>query len=311
MRRIVFRALIVSLCAVSAALAFLGPLDGLAERLGSQALIARNTEHLDNSFGKALAGFGVMSALKAGLDIIEGSEVGASFGVTAQLEVGDIVQPAYDYVDIAWRTLLTGCIALVAIRYLQQAATLVDGYLLGTALALSAFVMLLRWWFPRWTGAREVARDALSLVIVATLAFYYAIPLSVWGASRLSSAITQPAIEEAQRGFRGARDALFPDSSDVTDGFLSRLQDLQDRVQQIATYLKYKTTDILVWTIKLIAAYLFDCIVFPVALFVLMLVLLRATMRYLLHRQLGRSLRADLTQYLTDRRDRELGSPEE
>lgn len=298
MKATAFKVVAIILCIVAALLSFGGRLGSLTDRAGNQALTRQNDNYLSTSFNKALVGFGTLSVLKAGLDIIEGSEIGASLGVTAQLEVGDIVQPAYDYVDIAWRTLLTGCVTLLSMQYLLKAATILDSYLLGATLMLLALFLITRWWRPTWISVKNILRDMLSVAIVVTLALYYILPLSVWGASKLSRTITQPAIEEAQNGFEQAKKTLFPDDQQRASGIVAKLKQIQDRIEQIAAYLKDETKDMVVWAIKLITGYIFDCIVFPLALFTLLFWLTRSVIRYLFQKNFQASFRDDLSQIL-------------
>jgi hypothetical protein len=290
-----------------ALLSYTGHMDRGIERVGTVTLNSQNDSYLTASFNKALVGFGTMSALKAGLDIIEGSEVGASWGLTANLQVGDIVQPAYDYVDIAWRTLLTGCISLLSIRYLLQAATIIDSYVLGTTFILLGLFLSVHWWKSDWAQPKSLLRDALSVAVVATLALYYILPLSVWGASKLSQVITQPGIEEAQQGFEQTKQALFPAEQQNPDGMIAKLQHIQDRFEQIATFLKDKTKDMVIWSIKLITGYIFDCVVFPLALFTLLLWMTRSTMRYLLQKSIQSTLRDDMARLLISNDKRKTG----
>ncbi|MGD8396752.1 MAG: hypothetical protein PVF43_14880 [Candidatus Eiseniibacteriota bacterium] len=281
-------------------LAFAGTTDPWMHRLGPGRLEAANQAYLTASFNKAVAGFGVMSPLKAGLDIIEGSRVGASLGVTAQLEIGDLVQPAYDYVDIAWRTLLVGSATLLGIRYLLQATGLVDSLVLGFALLVAALVFFVRWLAPRWTQGRAVLRDVLSVSIVGVVAIYYLLPASVLGASYLSRIITAPAIEEAEQGFQQTREQLFPEEESA-GGWGGRLKQLQERVERTADYLKVRAGDVVVWTVKLITGYVFDCIVFPLTLFLVLLWLTRSIMRYAFQRSFQRSFGEEMERVLAAR----------
>lgn len=273
--------------------------------LGNQ-LQRSNDSYLDDSFNKAIAGFGIMSVWKAGLDIIEGSEVGASIGVSAQLEVGDIVQPAYDYVDIAWRTLFVGSVTLMGIRFLLQAAEMIDAYIVTFTLFAVTAAFLAAWLLPTRKRFREILRDIVCVSIVASLALFYILPLSVWGAARLSSVITAPSINEANNGFSNAREQLFPDTPDNGDSWAKKLKAIPDRIEQIGTYLKDKATDMVTWTIKLVAGYIFDCIVFPVSLFILLLWLTRSAMNYIFHRNAQRSFREDMRAILIGHKDEKI-----
>lgn len=292
------RFLAVCLCVVLAALAFTGTLAPITNQLGTEALNRHNDEYLDATFNKALAGFGVMSGVKTGLAIIEGSTAGVSVGATINLEVGDVVQSVYDYVDIAWRTLLTGCVTILSIQYLLKAAEMVSGIVLSFMLILLGVSLAFRWWGKRFVRIREVLRDILSVSAVVSLAIFYLLPLSVWGASHLSRIITAPQIEEAQSGFKETKEALFPEDSDSSESFISTVKKMPERVQQIAQSLKHKSVKMAVWTIKLIAGYIFDCIVFPLTLFVLLLWLTRSVMRYVFQKNMQFSLEENISRLL-------------
>lgn len=292
------RAISIVIAIVIAAVAFLGWIDRPLSVIGGNSLQRSNDAYLTKSFNKALAAFGTMSILKAGLDVIEGSEIGVSFGVTANLKVGDIVQPAYDYVDIAWRTMLTGCVTLLSIRFLLQTAAILDSYLLSVTLLLLAAFLSSLWWSRRLPCLKNTIRDALSMAIVVTLALYFLLPVSVWAAAKLSHAITQPSMEEAQKGFDQTTQALFPDDQQSPNGIVAKLKDMQNRIEQIAVYLKDKMKDMVVWAITLIAGYIFDCIVFPLLIFTLLLWATRSIMRYVFQKNSESSLRDILSQIL-------------
>lgn len=296
-------AIVIVALILLAALCFIGWIEKPLASIGQARLQESNDTYLSTSLNKALGGFMTMSILKAGLDIIEGSEVGIGLGVTANLQVGDLAQPAYDYVDIVWRTLFTSCVVLVSIRYLLQAAATVDSYVFGVTLLLLAAFLTKRWWRGGWPVARTILRDTLSIAIVATLALYYLLPLSVYGASKLSQAITQPQIEEAQKGFERTKQALFPEDQQSPNGIITKLKQTPDRIEQIAAYLNGKLKDMVVWAITLTAGYIFDCIVFPLGLFVLLLWFTRSIVRCVLQRNAESSLREDLERILVRKKN--------
>ena len=303
MKNKIMRTVAVVLCFILTVLTFWGILEPVVQRCGVGALQTQNDQYLNRTFKKALAGFATMSAVKAGLAVIEGSTAGVSVGASFNLQVGDIVQSAYDYVDIAWRTLLTGCITILSIQYLLKAAAIVDGYVLSVTFFMLGISLLLRWRASGWTKVRETVRDILSLSIVASLAVLYILPISVWGASHLSRIITAPAIEEAQSGFAEAQTKLFPENSEDSDGIIAKVKQLPERFQLVVRYLKRKSTEMAVWSIKLIVGYIFDCIVFPITLFTLLLWLTRSIMRYIFHRNFQSSLRDDLKRIIIKQND--------
>lgn len=284
----------VLLCTALGILAFRGNLDPLIQRLGSNALREQNEQYLNDTFEKALVGFGVMSGLKAGLAVIEGSTGGVSAGISLHLQVGDIVQSAYDYVDIAWRTLLAGCISLLCMQYLLQAAALVDAYVLGICLILMGILWGLRGCRQSCTGFHQVLRDASMLSIFAVLVVYLLLPVSIWSASRLSEHITRGTILSAQQGFADTSARLFPESEDPSESLLVRVRQIPERIEFIATQLKQRSSQMALWTIQLIAGYLFDCILFPLGMFVLLLHGTRSLMRYCYHCGIQSSLRREI-----------------
>jgi len=76
--------------------------DKAAEITRYDALAGHAAELVDETLERDQATFLVLSGIKTSLAMIEGSSVGVGFS----LEVGDIVQPAYDYVDFFWRVFL-------------------------------------------------------------------------------------------------------------------------------------------------------------------------------------------------------------
>lgn len=277
-------------CVVFSVIVFSGRADRYVDFLGPGKLARSNASYLTASFNKATAGFGVMSLIKAGLAIVEGSEIGASFGVTARVEVGDFVQPVYDYVDIAWRTLLYGSVALLGTKFVLEAVGLIDSYVLGFVLVVAAVSFFIAGLFPHQQKIRVILRDLLAVSVVSVLALYLLLPLSIWGASHLSRIITAPEIAEAEQGFLRTQQHFFPDQAPLQSGWIERFKATSQWMEMVAEHLRKQTRDFVLWTVKLIAGYLFDCIVFPVSLFYLLLWLTRGMMRYVFQSNFQRSL---------------------
>jgi hypothetical protein len=282
------------LCFALAVLAFQSALDPLIQRLGSEALREQNEQYLTTTFDKALLGFGVMSGLKAGLAVIEGSTGGVSAGISLHLQAGDVVQSVYDYVDIAWRTLLAGCITLLCMQYLLQAAALVDAYVLSVCLILLGLLLGFRAFRRSCTGWFHVIRDGCMLSIFAVLVVYLLLPVSIWSASLLSEHITRSTIISAQQGFADTSTRLFPENKETGEGLIARAKQIPERIEFIAAQLKQRSSDMALWTIQLIAGYLFDCIFFPLGMLVILLWGTRSMMRYCYHCCLQSSLRHEL-----------------
>ena len=110
----------------AAVLSATGYLDGLIRKSGGAMLLESNDTYLDESFNRSMKGFLVLSAIKSGVAVLEGSEIGVGFN----LQVGDIAQSIYDYVDVAWKAALAGGTVLLLIRLILQAMQLIDQWCL-------------------------------------------------------------------------------------------------------------------------------------------------------------------------------------
>lgn len=288
MKSFVTRCVVPLLMLILSGVAFLGQLDSFLGRVGADWLQEQNESYLEQTFNKALVGFGVMSGLKAGLAVVEGSTGGVSAGVSLNLQIGDVVQSAYDYVDIAWRTLLLGSICLLSIQYLLDAVSLLDSMVLGLFWLLMACA-----WVGK--GRAKIFRDAFLLSVFAVLGVYLLLPVSILISSQLSDRITRPSIEAAQLGFEQTSQQLFPENKDLPEGFVARIKEIPERLEQLSGYLRDRTAQMSLWTVQLIAGYLFDCILFPFGTFLLLIAGTRSLLRYCyacdLHKALHRELR--------------------
>jgi hypothetical protein len=167
---------------------------GYADRLVGACGVARmnqsNDQYLKDSFDRSLKGFLVLSAIKSGIAVLEGSEVGVGFN----LEVGDLVQSMYDYVDVAWRTALAGGTILLLMRIVLQVVQSVDHWFLVGSLLLYLIVFLSRCFLPQQIQHRRMLKECLLFVASIAVALYLILPLSIGGASYLSNKITRPLV---------------------------------------------------------------------------------------------------------------------
>lgn len=271
------RLLIVILLVGGGVLTAFGFTDRVLGVCGLGRLSSENEAYLENAQARALRTFAVLSTVKVGLAVVEGTEIGVGFG----LEVGDVVQAAYDYVDIAWRTVLAGGVILLSTRILLETASLVDHWLLVIALVTVALTVLSQGSPPRLPRTHGTLREIALFLSVLTAVCYLVLPLSVSGAAWLSSRITAPSIEEATSGISALQEDLFPEDRTDDQGFLSKWSHLKEELDGIVAHLREKASELVVWVLKLIAGYLFDCLVFPLALFVVLFWLTRATGRAL------------------------------
>ena len=261
-------------------LAAYGYADHLVDAVGMGRITDANLIYLNDAFDRSLAGFLVLSGIKSGLAIIEGSEVGIGFN----LEIGDIVQAVYDYVDVAWKTALAGGTVLLMTRMCLEAVALIDHWCLAAMLLGVGVFLIFRWFLADCQRMTRVVRESTIFLVVLTLILYVILPISITGASFLSKRITQPIIEETQTGFENIHrefspgylsEGFFPE--DVKEGslfpgfdFKAKYESTKERIQFIGTFFKDRTRHMAVLTLKLVAGYVFDCIIFPLTFFVVL-----------------------------------------
>lgn len=117
--------------------------DEVAHYSGQEALSAEAESLVDDSLGKNQQAFLVLSGIKAALALVEGSSVGVGFS----LEVGDVVQPAYDYVHFFWLVFLVGFVVMGTYKILLETGMLELGLMLaGTGLIVASVGLVKSSW---------------------------------------------------------------------------------------------------------------------------------------------------------------------
>ena len=271
------KSLLLVLVIIAGILAAAGHTDSLVGAVGMGRVSDANLSYLDDAFDRSLAGFLVLSGIKSGLAVIEGSEVGIGFN----LEIGDIVQAVYDYVDVAWKTALAGGTILLITRMCLEAVALIDHWCLAIMLFGLGLFLFFRWFLSAYGRTTRIIRESTLFLLVLTLILYVILPISITGASFLSKKITQPIIEETQTGFEEIHKEFSPAymnkgfiPEDVKEGslfpgfdFKAKYESTKERIQYIGAYFKDKTRHMAILTLKLVAGYVFDCIIFPLTFF--------------------------------------------
>lgn len=188
----------------------------------------RADAQLAASLARNSVSFGALSGLKGVLATIEGSSVGVGF----QLELGDLVQPAYDYLDLVWRAFLAALALLGFFELIFQAGLLqiglsllgAGGVLWGAALFLarqheaaeggiggSARARLAR-------GTRQVGRRLLGL----GFAVAYGLPLALLASELVTRHYLEP--------LRAKNAAQLEAAGAPLAGSVERLRALRERV---------------------------------------------------------------------------------
>lgn len=177
------------------AFAFLMPTrSGLTSWTGQIALTHKAAMRVDQALEKNVLVFTTVSAIKAATALVEGSSVGVGF----DLEIGDLVQPAYDYIDFVWHMFLYSTLILTFYKQMLESGILSLGMqLLGVGLLIAAASLL--WskinlpvlqWARRFilTGLLIAYGLPLVLVLSDTVSRRYTLPLKNNAAEKISAA---------------------------------------------------------------------------------------------------------------------------
>jgi hypothetical protein len=299
-----------------------GYIDIPIEKLGMGRISDSNEEYLEESFNKSVNGFLILSAIKSGLAIVEGSEIGIGFN----LELGDIVQSVYDYVDIAWKTALAGGTVILLTGLVLEAVGIIDHWCLALSLIAMLIFFIAKWFFPTWSRMIRISKEVTFFMVLACVIFYLVFPFSISGAAYLSEKITQPLIRQSEAQFESIKEELtvesinrrlFPEDLHEEEswfpgtGYKQKLEAAAARIQELARYVKDKTKNMAIWTLQLVAGYLFDGIIFPVTFFVLLFVVTKSALLFMFDERRTYAFKEDIAALVEKlyERDRHVSAP--
>ncbi|PIE53675.1 hypothetical protein CSA37_00480 [Candidatus Fermentibacteria bacterium] len=153
---------------------------GLLASLQKAVVLQRAENYVEQSQEKALAAFITISAVKGIVAVVEGSDI-------VGIEVGDIVQPLYDAVDIAWKLITVSLASLYVIEILLKLCES-----LSPAFLTITFALLLLFQFMKKPTIRKTA----FFTGILSFTFYLAIPFTLFISGFFSEGYSRPVREE-------------------------------------------------------------------------------------------------------------------
>ncbi len=149
---------------------------------GYDLLNASAATSIDDALQKNAYVFLGVSSVKAGMAVIEGSSIGVGFDI----QIGDLVQSVYDYVDYIWKVLLYGLTILAFYKMLLETGFLAVGIkIIGAGFVLWAVAAL---WPKR---KRTFTRVGLRVISLGALVAYI-VPLSLLATDLFGSVYIEP-----------------------------------------------------------------------------------------------------------------------
>ncbi len=238
-----------------------------------ESLSSRAGAEIDQALEKNIVVFAGISAIKAAVALVEGSSVGVGFN----LEVGDLVQPAYDYIDFVWRLFLY---TILILTFYKQ---LFDSGILGTGLVLLGIGALL--WgaggFTRpgrqrlrlWGGGLLKAGVLIAygvpviLILSQWLSQRYTDPLKVKTAEKISE--TRKHFETAKQEFLGLKDRIsLLNPVESAENVRGSLMNIIDSVSKAA----WRSAGTMLYFVSIL---LFDLLFLPVLMALMLYALFR------------------------------------
>jgi len=256
-----------------------GALDRGLDALGRRRITQANARYIEEASSRAADVFAVLTLFKTGLSVIEGSTLGVSFGVAGDIQAGDVVQAILDYIDVAWKTVLAGMVVLFSTRLLLNvAADLAPGLLTAGIILLAIHLFIGGRDSRRWP-LRNLAAPLAAFTLTLAVTLHAVLPLSLYAASRLSQRFTTAEATEAAAQIACLKDEILPPPDPQADsGIRERVKALAARIKAVGDRLGEWLDRLSRSVVRLIAAYLFDCVLFPIGFFLTFLWLLRTFM---------------------------------
>ncbi|MCK5036411.1 MAG: hypothetical protein KAS73_10995 [Candidatus Sabulitectum sp.] len=153
---------------------------GVLTKFQQKVILPPAENYIEKSQEKALTAFITISIVKGLVAVVEGSDV-------VGIEVGDIVQPLYDSIDITWKLIAASLATLYALEIILELCGFLGSLFLGIV-----FILLGLMQFKK----KEQLRKFAFFFGVLAFSFYFAIPASLFLSGKLSNSYSAPIQDE-------------------------------------------------------------------------------------------------------------------
>jgi hypothetical protein len=232
----------------------------------------KNDDYLNSSISSTFKLMVPVAAAKAAADVIEGGTVGV-------VEIGDVVQPVLDYLEIAWRILLLSLAFSFTCKYVLQGSPLVAHHFLTLSLgfyAIWAFVKIVP--FLRENALTISMKRLGALLLLGYSLLAVVVPLTVCLAGTLSSSITEPQYTSISQAFEEVGKTLSMKDVLEKDGFIDKAVATKEKVKDIIKFCLDSTTNFAGSVMRLVVVKLLEGVIFPLGSLVFLIWLVRGTL---------------------------------
>ena len=168
-------------------------------------------EYMRNSYEQSKTLFLTLSVIKGTMGVIEGSTLNANAVIGVNIELGDIIEPVYEMINILWKTSLISVVIL-------KIETLYFGFFtmkLSSLLITVSLILAAPWVFIKNRAAEILSRVA-RYTFYSFLFIYLLIPIVLFMSSKFVSVIEteykEPAIKRIEKNvgnLNSTAEALF------------------------------------------------------------------------------------------------------
>lgn len=144
---------------------------GVLIKFQQKIILPPAENYIEESQEKALAAFITISIVKGLVAVVEGSDV-------VGIEVGDIIQPLYDSIDITWKLITASLATLYTLEIILQFCGFLGSVFLGILFILLGLM--------QFTKKEQLGKFTYFFGVLA-FSFYFAIPASLFLSGKLSN----------------------------------------------------------------------------------------------------------------------------
>jgi len=245
----------------------LSPAGRLAYDAALTPINSKNIAYLKQSQADSLKVMAPIVGAKAIADAVEGSTIAVKpFGVGADVEIGDLIQPLLDALNIAWKG---SCISLA---YGTIAKYLLQG---SYSIAKPFIIVFLASWLIHLLAAPyrasvETLAAAIKRIrdftLLVSLTFLLVMPITVLFSASLSKAITSPLETEIIKDFEELAHETNLDGYRDREGYKEKAEFIFGKSQELVKwYLWDAQKKIISSSVKWLVLKVLNGIVFPLA----------------------------------------------
>ncbi len=238
-----------------------------------QRLVGDNTEYLEASAKKSGGTFLTLSAIKGAISIFEGSTMGGEAGATIDVEIGDTVQPMYDFIDVAWKVTFASSAILLTMNLVLQIVFGWGSFWLLLLFLAVAVAWTVRHQFPHQRVVSSFLGKLTRLFVAIVMCIYIGLPLAVAGARHLSEQISAPMIDQGVAEFENLKnettlkainDKYFDGGENVKWWDMKKkFEQFKDKAAEFIAWCGNRVVSLVERGLRYCAGMVFDCLVFP------------------------------------------------